>query len=148
MDFGKILDQWDADKGKTEKDRKKERLDKLLDKYPPGPEDDSIHEGESAPERRTRLRRMRPQATIDLHGLTTAEAAAALDAFLRESVKKRLEKVLVVHGKGHHSGGQAILKDFVAEFLSTHPLAGENALSERNMGGSGARWVILRQRSR
>jgi len=91
---------------------------------------------------------MEPQAVLDLHGFTADEAAREIDKFLTESFKAGLRKVIIVHGKGIHSSGEGVLSKLTEERVSKHPLAGENSLSKGPEGGSGARWVILRQRSR
>ena len=156
MDFGKVLDQWDERTGKGtsahEGHAQKRQSPTWLDRYPPHDKDadhGGVHQSASTrAERRRRLKNMSPQASLDLHGLNSAQAYAAIDAFLKESVSEGLEKVLIIHGKGRHSERGEVLKSLVADYLSTHPLAGENALSERGLGGTGARWVVLRQRSR
>jgi len=42
-------------------------------------------------------------ASIDLHGLTTAEAVAALDSFLNDAILAGVAQVRVIHGR---SGGR------------------------------------------
>ena len=49
------------------------------------------------------LTRAHAPAEIDLHGLTAAEAAAALDAFLNDALLAALAEVRVIHGR---SGGR------------------------------------------
>jgi DNA-nicking Smr family endonuclease len=156
VDFGDILDEWDSKRkrrSKTPQDSEAgEAMDAWLDRYPAVDKDDvtgpTVNDSQAKAARRSALRRMAPQAEIDLHGFTACEAVAALDSFIGESVQKGLKKVLIIHGKGHHSRQGVVLKKLVAEYLSKHPMAGENGLSERDSGGSGARWVLLRQRSR
>jgi DNA-nicking Smr family endonuclease len=156
VDFGKVLDEWDEKKNNVAPARKKQPQEPAepswLDRYPPQDKDaddePTRQRASTLAERRRRLKKMSPQASLDLHGLNSTEAISALDTFLQESVSEGLEKVLIIHGKGRHSERGEVLKSLVADYLSTHRLAGENALSERGWGGTGARWVVLRHRSR
>jgi DNA-nicking Smr family endonuclease len=93
-----------------------------------------------------RLRRMRPQAVLDLHGKTAAEAEALLTEFLLSSSRSNLEKVLVIHGKGLHSAGEPVMADVVRRALEANSLAGNFGPADRNMGGRGATWVRIRKR--
>lgn len=134
MDFSNIINDW-------------------LDHHPPEqkeeePVDERI-ERRRAADQRAALRRMRPQAKLDLHGLTVAEALERADRFLEESAERGLRKVLIIHGKGNHSEeGEGVLREAVREHLRLHPLAGETGIPERALGGDGALWVAVRQRSR
>jgi DNA-nicking Smr family endonuclease len=89
---------------------------------------------------------VRAEATLDLHGMTIAAAGPALDAFLLESARLRRRCVLVVHGKGLHSNGVAVLREFVIEHLLgpasglVHAFAGAHATD----GGDGASYVMVR----
>lgn len=134
MDFASIINEW-------------------LDRHPPETKEeepsDDIALRRQAAERRAELRRMKPQATLDLHGLTVTEALERADAFLEEARASGLKKVLVIHGKGLHSHeGEAVLKTAVRSHIQNHPLAGEVGVPDRAMGGEGALWVAIRERSR
>jgi DNA-nicking Smr family endonuclease len=148
MDFGRILDQWDHSKSPR---RRQEDTPSWVDAYPPDEaarKADDIDGGPSAAERRRRLRLMKPQRSLDLHGLRAFEAEERLDEFLSRAVAEGLEKVLVVHGKGKHSdtpGG--VLRDLVYDRLRRHPAAGELGVPERELGGTGAVWVAIRRRN-
>jgi DNA-nicking Smr family endonuclease len=98
-----------------------------------------------AVERHAALRRMKPQASLDLHGSTVAEALERTDRFLKETKARGLQKVLIIHGKGLHSPtGDAVLRNAVREHIRNHRLAGETGTPGRSMGGDGAFWVVLR----
>ncbi|MBN1685869.1 MAG: Smr/MutS family protein [Spirochaetales bacterium] len=133
--------------------KSKRRMDEWLDLYPPSR---TVWEKEGAvfddvrrkAETRKELLAMEPQATLDLHGLTAEEAVWKINRFIEESVDTGFRKVIIVHGKGNHSPGGGVLSKVAADCVSRHPLAGENGLSRGKEGGRGARWVILRQRSR
>ncbi|MFA6508695.1 MAG: Smr/MutS family protein [Treponemataceae bacterium] len=98
-------------------------------------------------ERRRRLHAKAPDASIDLHGLTRDEAWARLSAFFADAKGRRLEKIRIVHGKGNHSEGEAVLKKTTREFIERCPFAGESGSSDNRSGGSGATWVILKEYS-
>ena len=142
MDFGSILDEWEKQSAAAEKagfvDKNSGRdLERLPGTNIPG-------------ERRSRLMRKKPDASIDLHGLTRDDAWAALESFFRESIRNGNEKVLIIHGKGNHrsgvSGNDAILKETVREFIEGCSLAGESGFNSARDGGTGATWVILKER--
>lgn len=84
---------------------------------------------------------------LDLHGLTREEALEALPRFLHSAQKKGQKAVLVITGKGNHSPEEPVLHQAVASWLRD---AGRGAVLEfapapREMGGSGAYVVFLRQ---
>lgn len=84
---------------------------------------------------------------LDLHGLTREEALDALPRFLQSAQKKGQKAVLVITGKGNHSPEEPVLHQAVASWLRD---AGRRSVLEfapapREMGGSGAYVVFLRQ---
>lgn len=100
---------------------------------------------ESPAERRKRVFAMKPEATIDLHGLTQEDAWIHLEAFFADCVKKDLQKILIIHGKGNHSENDPVLKNMVRTFVEQNPYAGECGNAGKADGGSGATWVILKK---
>ena len=129
-DFGDILDRWEKQGPKGS-----EFFDKDAAAAPAKT---------GAGERRSRLLRKKPDAVIDLHGLTRDEAWTALDTFFTNSRSEEFEKVLVIHGKGNH-GNEGILKDLSRHFIQSCPFAGECGYSSAREGGTGATWVILKE---
>jgi uncharacterized protein TP_0674 len=91
-----------------------------------------------------RLRAMRPQAEIDLHGMTLEEAYGALVTFFDDAVRRDYQKVLIIHGKGNHSQNGPVLARFVQKFLETHAHAGETGHPKGRDGGTGSTWIILK----
>lgn len=150
MDFGKILDEWDGQKGKkkTKQSQAHREMEKWLDANPPVQEshnqDDLIHENAKLAERRKALRQLRPQDSLDLHGTRLKDVYSSVDTFLRASHNNGYKKVLIIHGKGNHSRNGPVLLDAVGHALQRHPLAGEMGFSHRKNGGRGATWVIIR----
>ena len=97
-------------------------------------------------ENREFLRNMRPEETIDLHGLTRDEAWSRLDGFVSSCKNRGLRKILIIHGKGNHSHGtDPILGEMVRTFIENDKRLGSSGHPNRNHGGSGATWVIIRQ---
>jgi DNA-nicking Smr family endonuclease len=84
-------------------------------------------------------------AEIDLHGMTGAQAKAALREFIGEALDRQLSCVRVIHGKGRRSGPRGpVLKNVVNQWLQrvNGVLAFGSARSVD--GGSGAVYVLLR----
>ncbi|MDR2923917.1 MAG: Smr/MutS family protein [Treponema sp.] len=126
MNFEDILNKWEKNNRIYDKDREAEG------------------ERISPQEKRSRLKNKKPDAELDIHGLTRVEAWQALDAFFDASKGKGLEKILIIHGKGNHSAGEAVLKRIVMEFIEHCPFAGESGKGKAAAGGEGATWVLLK----
>lgn len=99
---------------------------------------------EPAHDKRRRLRTMRSEASIDLHGLARDEAWIRLEAFFADCVRRNLQKVLIIHGKGTHSPDDPVLRTMVQHFLEKNSHAGESGFSAPKDGGNGSTWVILK----
>jgi DNA-nicking Smr family endonuclease len=159
VDFGDILDQWEQGQwGKKKKPAKSPgapesrpedtavhpltrwlNTHEVYDKDAEDPE--SRETGSSAQERR-RLLALRPNAVIDLHGLTRDQAWNALEHFFETGRQRGYEKLAIIHGKGNHSPGGAVLKRTVREFIERCPFAGQSG--HGGQGGTGATWVLLK----
>ena len=98
--------------------------------------------------------KLRPEARIDLHGMTLAEAHPALRSFILGSRAKGRRLVLVITGKGRVSDDLAPmparagrLRHDVPRWLALPPLAGavlQVAPAHQRHGGEGALYVYLR----
>ena len=122
-------------------------MDYWLRRY--GVYDKDAHDAENTapfdnPAEKRRLRTMRPQAQIDLHGMTLEEAYGALVTFFEDYVQRKYQKILIIHGKGNHSQNGPILARFVQKFLETNAYAGETGHPKGRDGGTGSTWVILK----
>jgi DNA-nicking Smr family endonuclease len=88
--------------------------------------------------------------TLDLHGMTVEKAEAAVRSFCAGARGQVPRTVLVIHGKGIHSpAGHAILRDAVAHWLSTAPVARDVlcfVTARPKHGGAGAMYVLLAAR--
>jgi DNA-nicking Smr family endonuclease len=96
-------------------------------------------------ERRRLLLARKTDAEIDLHGLNHDEAWDALERFFAYARSRGFLKISVIHGKGIHSAGEAILKNTLREFIERCPFAGESGHQNPRSGGSGATWVLLKR---
>ena len=99
--------------------------------------------------------KLQPEARIDLHGMTLAQAHAALNGFILRAQSQGLRLVLVITGKGKTVADdgpiprrRGALKHDVPQWLRMAPLAGavlELREAHLRHGGSGAYYVYLRK---
>ena len=96
--------------------------------------------------------------TIDLHGYTLEQANIAIEKFIIKSFSEKINKLIVVTGKGLHSDNEkdpyvskdlGILKYSVPEFISNNSglmnLINEISDAEIEDGGSGAFYIFLKK---
>jgi DNA-nicking Smr family endonuclease len=92
---------------------------------------------------------IRAEATCDLHGLGVEAARRRIQQFLRDSAAAGRRAVLVICGRGLHSGGEgSVLREVVVSELCNHRarehvLAFSTATPAR--GGDGALAILLRR---
>lgn len=106
-----------------------------------------VPEARIDPNLRRRLQKNRQpiDATLDLHGMTAAQAQKSLTQFIMAQSAAGHKFVLLVTGKG--AGGKGVLRRLVPEWLNMAPLSpyivafGAAAVVH---GGSGALYVHLR----
>lgn len=98
-----------------------------------------------------RLKRgkVEPEATLDLHGMTQAQAHSRLLTFVRRAFEHEFRCVLVVTGKGAPGAeGRGVLRTMVPRWLEEEALrplvTGVHAAHQRH-GGAGALYVYLRR---
>jgi DNA-nicking Smr family endonuclease len=172
MDFGDILDEWERRTGRGGVSRNLKRIPRE-DNPPPSSgnreaalssqskkvdplaawlringvydkDAEAEREAISVGERRRWLLAKRPDAVLDLHGQNRDEAWETLETFFRGSRQQGFEKVLIIHGKGNHSGSEAVLKRMVRDFVERCPFAGESGHGNASFGGTGSTWVLLK----
>ncbi|WP_227269161.1 Smr/MutS family protein [Roseobacter weihaiensis] len=100
--------------------------------------------------------KVRPEARIDLHGMTLDRAHGALTRFILSShgAGKRLVLVITGKGKDRDDGGPiptrfGVLRHQVPQWLAAPPLASavmQVSQAHLSHGGSGAYYVYLRRR--
>ena len=152
MDFGDILDKWenlkttDAHSADPSSQKKQNPINIWLQSNEVYDKDaDNEDRQVNAQDRRRRLRNKKPEAELDIHGLSRDEAWLSLETFFAESRGRGLEKILIIHGKGNHSTGESVLKRSVMEFIERCPYAGESGRGKASAGGEGATWVLLKE---
>lgn len=99
--------------------------------------------------------KLRPEARIDLHGMTQAQAQPALVGFILRAHGQRKRLVLVITGKGKAASDEGpipvrrgVLRHAVPQWLRSPPL--DRAVlqiteAHARHGGSGALYVYLRR---
>lgn len=93
------------------------------------------------------LRRMDPQATLDLHGESQKDGEQLILSFLEDSYLNNLRKISIITGKGLHSeSGSGVLRELTERILSLSPYVTESSSAPLSRGGSGAIWVILKEK--
>lgn len=92
----------------------------------------------------------RPRAQLDLHGddvWGVDDAKGRVESFISEQVRRGVERVLIITGKGIHSDSRGPqLKPAIRTFLCKHPLVESVSTARRDRGGDGALEVRLRSR--
>ena len=95
---------------------------------------------------RTYIRELKPDARIDLHGLSRDEAWTRLNSFVGDCQSRGFRKILIIHGKGNHShGSDPVLCPMVKSFIEQDKRLGTSGHPDKFMGGSGATWVMIRE---
>lgn len=89
---------------------------------------------------------LRPEARLDLHGLSIAEAGDQLSAFLAEAGEAGLRHLCIIHGKGHRSvDGRPALKTQINQWLRDAPSVLAFSSARPRDGGMGALYVLLKK---
>ena len=96
--------------------------------------------------------------SIDLHGYTLEEANKTIEEFIHQCFKEKVNKIIVVTGKGIHSQNEkdpyvskdlSILKYSVPEFIENNKNLMNiiNEIKDANIedGGSGAFYIFLKK---
>ncbi|CAM8649470.1 Smr domain containing protein [Oxalobacteraceae bacterium] len=85
------------------------------------------------------------QDQLDLHGLRTDQARQALSQFVRDSMKRGMRCVRIIHGKGLGSlGKKPVLKNKVRNWLVQKDQVLAFCQARAADGGSGALMVLLK----
>ena len=97
-------------------------------------------------QRRIRLGLIRPEASLDLHGYRSFDAVDALDAFLDRARDAGMRMLVVVHGRGYRSAGEAVLRPLVHRRLGERGDVLAWCPAQPRDGADGASYVYLRSR--
>ena len=98
--------------------------------------------------------------SIDLHGYTLEEANKTIEKFIYQSFREKINKLIVVTGKGLHSQNEkdpyvskdlSILKYSVPEFIENNKSLMNiiNEIKDASIedGGSGAFYILLKKKN-
>ena len=108
---------------------------------------------------RIRKGKAAPEARIDLHGMTAAQAHNALRGFIHSSHARGLRLVLVITGKGNTTRDEigimptrnGILRHALPQWLGMpdmHPMILQISSAHMRHGGGGAYYVYLKKKGR
>ena len=98
-------------------------------------------------------------SSIDLHGYTLEDANKSIESFIIKSYQNKINKLIVVTGKGIHSQNEkdpyiskdlGILKNSVPEYIKSNAqlMNKINDIADANIedGGSGAFYIYLKRK--
>ncbi|EKO3479207.1 DNA endonuclease SmrA [Vibrio fluvialis] len=95
--------------------------------------------------RKLRLGKYPIQARLDLHRKTLKEARDEVVSFLKQCMNMDIRTVMIVHGRGEKSNPPALMKSFVANWLSQIQDVQCAHSAQRFHGGSGAVYILLKK---
>ena len=64
--------------------------------------------------------------SVDLHGLSLAEARIKFESFMENAVLHNEKTVRIIHGKGKHSDVFPVIKSYIRHWLEESPFAGKH----------------------
>lgn len=110
--------------------------------------DEAPRQSSSSRMRQLKRGTIRIREELDLHGYLKAEALVKLAHFIAAAYNRGQKAVLVITGKGNNSPEGPVLQGAVASWLYQEGkgLVAEFAPAPRDMGGSGAFVVFLKNR--
>lgn len=98
--------------------------------------------------KKLRMGRYPIESTLDLHRKTVREARDAVYRFLNQALAKSWRCVLISHGRGEKSETPARIKSYVAHWLQEAPSVIAYHSAQRQHGGAGATYVLMRKSSK
>jgi len=97
--------------------------------------------------RNLRLGSQPPEAQLDLHGMRAKTAKSAVVQFLSNAVSSGLRLVLIIHGRGLHSGDVGpVLREVVVDCLTSSTISSRIrgfCPAAKSHGGEGAMYIAL-----
>ncbi|MCW8347410.1 DNA endonuclease SmrA [Vibrio sp. ZSDZ65] len=95
--------------------------------------------------RKLRLGKYPLQAKLDLHRRTLSQARDEVIGFLQQCMRLDIRTLLIVHGKGERSNPPALIKSYLAHWLTQIRDVQCVHSAQQFHGGSGAVYVLLRK---
>ncbi len=99
---------------------------------------------------RLRRGRVRPEARLDMHGMTQDEAHRAVAGFIAASRSAGRRCVILITGRGRAKLGGGILREQTPRWLNLQPTRGNIlgfAEAQPKDGGAGALYVLLKKKN-
>lgn len=93
--------------------------------------------------RQLKQRQLVIAAELDLHGLTSTQAAATLIKFIAYCQQQNFRCVKIIHGKGQRKSSLPILKNHINHWLRQIPAVLAFHSAKPADGGAGAIYVLL-----
>ena len=95
-------------------------------------------------QRKIRQGLIRPEASLDLHGMRQGEALEALESFVGAALGAGHRMLIVIHGQGYRSQSDAVLKPLVQRWLAEQSQVLAWCPAQPRDGAAGASYVYLR----
>lgn len=95
--------------------------------------------------RKLRLGKYSHEATLDLHHKTVEQARQEVFEFIRDSYRYGLRTLIILHGKGERHHPPALLKSYVNKWLPALPEVMAFHSAQKQDGGAGALYVLLKK---
>lgn len=95
--------------------------------------------------KKLRLGKYPIQARLDLHRKTLKQARDEVTRFLAHCMKLDMRTLLIIHGRGERSTPPAMMKSFVAHWLTQIDEVQCVHSAQRFHGGTGAVYLLLRK---
>ncbi|MCZ6798673.1 MAG: Smr/MutS family protein [Gammaproteobacteria bacterium] len=95
-------------------------------------------------QRKIRQGQLTIEDSLDLHGYNQNQATAALVHFFQQALASQFKMLVIIHGKGHRSDSDAVLKPLVRHWLAQQPAVLAWCPAQPKHGGDGASYVYLR----
>ena len=86
-----------------------------------------------------------PEAELDLHRKTVKEARTLVFNFIAKAIAKGTRSILISPGKGQYSDTPGRLKSYTVAWLTAHPDVIAFCSAQRERGGVGSGYVLLRK---
>lgn len=122
-------------------------MEQWLSRYGVFDKDKSLEHSERQKRMQSReyVKSLPVDAAVDLHGMSRNEAWSRLDNFVRECVRRKFRKIMIIHGKGNHSASNdPVLGELVRLFVEKNPSLGASGHPGREQGGTCATWVLIK----
>ncbi|MGF1911003.1 DNA endonuclease SmrA [Vibrio kasasachensis] len=95
--------------------------------------------------RKLRLAKYPIQAKLDLHRKTLKQARDEVVNFLKQCMRMDIRTVIIIHGRGERSNPPALMKSYVAHWVTQISDVQCAHSTQQFHGGTGAVYILLRK---